>query len=71
MNGLGMPSGPCRQPLGKMTSNGIAAVRQAVRTVYEKNPEFLAPIETHYKVNLADRIADDRYWPSYDPGNRP
>jgi 4-hydroxy-tetrahydrodipicolinate synthase len=71
MNGLGMPSGPCRQPLGKMTSNGIAAVRQAVRTVYEKNPEFLAPIETHYKVNLADRITDDRYWPSYDPGNRP
>jgi len=62
MNGLGMPSGPCRQPLGSMTSKGIAVVRRAIRTVYEKNPELLEPIEEHYRVNLADRIADDRYW---------
>lgn len=62
MNGLGMPSGPCRQPLGRMTPTGIAVVRQAIRAVYEKNPELLAPIEDHYKVNLADRIGDDRYW---------
>ncbi len=71
MNGLGMPSGPCRQPLGKMTANGIAIVRKAIRTVYEKNPEFLAPIEEHYKVNLADRIADDRYWEPYAHDSQP
>jgi len=62
MNGLGMPSGPCRQPLGKMTPRGVEVVRKAIRTVYEKNPEFLDPIEAHYKVNLSDRIADDQYW---------
>lgn len=62
MNGLGMPSGPCRQPLGRMTPRGIVVLRQAIRTVYEKNPEFLAPVEEYYKVNLADRIGDDRFW---------
>jgi len=62
MNGLGMPSGPCRQPLGQMTSQGVAVVRKAIQTVYEKNPEFLKPIEDHYGVKLADRIGDDRFW---------
>jgi 4-hydroxy-tetrahydrodipicolinate synthase len=62
MNGLGLPSGPCRRPLGRMTPKGIAVLRQAIRMVYEKNPEFLAPLEEHYKVNVGDRIADDRYW---------
>jgi 4-hydroxy-tetrahydrodipicolinate synthase len=62
MNGLGMPAGPCRQPLGKMTPKGIAVVRQAIRTVYERSPELFAPIEAHYKVKSGDRIADDRYW---------
>ena len=59
MNGLGMPAGPCRQPLGKMTPKGIAVVRQAIRTVYERSPELLAPIEAHYKVKPGDRIADE------------
>jgi hypothetical protein len=45
-----------------MTAKGIAIVREAIRAVYEKNPELLAPIEDHYQVNLADRITNDRYW---------
>ncbi len=71
MNGLGMPSGLCRQPLGRMTPRGIAIVRQAIRTVYEKNPDLLEPIEGHYQVNLADRIADDRYWEPGPSGGQP
>jgi 4-hydroxy-tetrahydrodipicolinate synthase len=71
MNALGMPAGPCRQPLGTMTPKGIALIRQAIRTVYEKNPEFLAPIEEHYGVNLADRIDGDRYWRPVGPGSQP
>src|SRR4030065_2736253 len=35
MNILGMPSGPCRQPLGKMTRNGLEAVFTAARKVWE------------------------------------
>jgi 4-hydroxy-tetrahydrodipicolinate synthase len=62
MNGLGMPSGPCRQPIGRMTSQGVAIVRQAIRTVYEENPGFLRPIEDYYHVEIAERIGDDRFW---------
>ncbi|MBW2058381.1 MAG: 4-hydroxy-tetrahydrodipicolinate synthase [Deltaproteobacteria bacterium] len=69
MNGLGIPAGPCRRPLGKMTPKGVAVVREAVRAVYEKNPEFLAPIEEHYKVRVVDRIADDRFWKTDEPGD--
>ena len=35
MNVLGMPSGPCRQPLGKMTRAGLEVVLTNVRKVYE------------------------------------
>ncbi len=61
MNVLGMPSGPCRQPLGKMTRSGLEAVLAAARTVYENNPEILAPIESFFGVNLKDRIYNERY----------
>ncbi len=35
MNVLGMPSGPCRQPLGKMTRSGLDVVLTNARKVYE------------------------------------
>ncbi|MCJ7663864.1 MAG: 4-hydroxy-tetrahydrodipicolinate synthase, partial [Desulfobacterales bacterium] len=41
MRGLGMPAGPCRPPLGRMTPKAAAIVRAAIRTVYEKNRELL------------------------------
>jgi len=62
MNGLGLPSGPCRAPLGKMTPKGVEAVRGAIKTVYEKNREILMPLQDYYKVNLKERINNDEYW---------
>ncbi|MBS3921234.1 MAG: 4-hydroxy-tetrahydrodipicolinate synthase [Deltaproteobacteria bacterium] len=62
MKGLGMPSGPCRQPLGKMTPKGVAIVRSALKTVHEKDRGILRPIQEFYKVNIEDRIYNDRYW---------
>jgi len=62
MKGLGMPSGPCRQPLGKMTPKGVAIVRSALKTVHEKDREILRPIEDFYKVNIEDRLYNDKYW---------
>jgi 4-hydroxy-tetrahydrodipicolinate synthase len=62
MRGLGMPAGPCRPPLGRMTPTGIAVVREAIRTVYEKNKEILTPIQDFYKVDLAERIYQDEHW---------
>ncbi len=62
MRGLGMPSGPCRQPLGRMTPKGVDTVRSAIRTVYEKNPEILMPLAEFYGIDLSERIGEDRYW---------
>jgi 4-hydroxy-tetrahydrodipicolinate synthase len=62
MNVLGMPSGPCRQPLGKMTRNGLEVVLSNARKVYENNPEILKPIEEFFGVNLNERLNNERFW---------
>ncbi len=61
MNVLGMPSGPCRQPLGKMTRNGLDVVLANARKVYESNPEILKPIADTFNVDLKDRLYNERY----------
>jgi 4-hydroxy-tetrahydrodipicolinate synthase len=62
MNVLGMPSGPCRQPLGKMTQNGLEVVLASARKVFEKDPEILAPIEDFFDVSLQERLYNERFW---------
>ncbi|ETR71303.1 MAG: DapA [Candidatus Magnetoglobus multicellularis str. Araruama] len=57
---LGMPSGPCRQPTGKMTQNGISALIAAARTVNEKNPEIFAPLADFFNVNIDERLSDNK-----------
>jgi len=62
MNGLGLPSGPCRPPLGKMTPKGVEVVRGAVKAVYERSREILMPVQDYYRVNIKERIENDEYW---------
>ena len=62
MKGLGLPSGPCRQPLGKMTLKGVEVVRTALKVVYEKDKEILRPIQDFYKINIEERLSSDKYW---------
>lgn len=62
MNILGMPSGPPRPPLGKMTHKGIEVVLKVAREVYEKSPELLKPIEEYFDVDLSERLYEERYW---------
>lgn len=64
MAGLGMPSGPCRRPLGKMTKVGIDVVQGALKEVWEKNPEVLQPISNFFGVDVGARIADNSIWQS-------
>jgi len=56
MNLLGMPSGSCRQPLGKMTRNGLEVVLTNARKVYENNPGILQPIANYFNVDLKERF---------------
>ncbi|MCW4009968.1 MAG: 4-hydroxy-tetrahydrodipicolinate synthase [Candidatus Bathyarchaeota archaeon] len=61
MNVLGLPSGPCRQPLGKMTRSGLEVVVQAARTVYQTHPEIFKPAEEFFDVDLNERLSNARY----------
>jgi 4-hydroxy-tetrahydrodipicolinate synthase len=61
MSILGMPSGNCRRPLGKMTRNGIDSVIDAARKVYANAPEILQPIADFFNVDLADRLENPAY----------
>lgn len=64
MAGLGMPAGPCKKPLGKMSSAGVAVVRSAAQQVWERNPEVLEPIARFYGIDIAARLTDDSIWDS-------
>lgn len=61
MNVLGMPSGPCRQPLGKMTRAGLELVLANTRKVYEANPQILQPIADYFEVDIKDRMYNEKY----------
>lgn len=62
MSILGMPSGGCRQPLGKMTQNGLNVVLQAARTVQANNPELLQPVAEFFKVDIEKRLENPASW---------
>ena len=62
MSILGMPSGGCRQPLGKMTRKGIEAVLVAGRTIQAQHPEILEPVEAFFNVNISERLENPVYW---------
>jgi 4-hydroxy-tetrahydrodipicolinate synthase len=61
MNILGMPSGPCRQPLGKMTQSGLDVVLINARKVYESNPQIFKPIADYFGVDLKERLYNKKY----------
>ncbi|MCJ8499113.1 4-hydroxy-tetrahydrodipicolinate synthase family protein [Desulfatitalea alkaliphila] len=58
---LGMPAGPCRPPLGKMTRKGLDVVLAAARQVWTENPDILKPIERFFGVRIEERLDDPRY----------
>jgi len=62
MKGLGLPSGPSRPPLGKMTPKGVELVRNALKEVYGKDKEVFRSLQEFYKINVEERLSNDRYW---------
>jgi 4-hydroxy-tetrahydrodipicolinate synthase len=59
---LGMPSGPCRQPMGKMTQNGLEKVVAALRQVQANNPEILQPVAEFFNVDVEKRLITENNW---------
>jgi 4-hydroxy-tetrahydrodipicolinate synthase len=62
MKGLGLPAGPSRPPLGKMTPKGVQVVRSALKETYGRDREVFRSLEEFYKINVEERLSDDRYW---------
>ncbi|WP_035235553.1 4-hydroxy-tetrahydrodipicolinate synthase [Desulfobacter vibrioformis] len=55
---LGMPAGPCRPPLGKMTQKGFDMALSALKKVQADNPEILAPIASFFNLDIDARLND-------------
>ncbi|MBI5063579.1 MAG: 4-hydroxy-tetrahydrodipicolinate synthase [Desulfatitalea sp.] len=58
---LGMPAGPLRPPMGKMTRAGLEFVLATARKVWTQNPEILQPIGDFFGVNIAERLDNPTY----------
>lgn len=70
MQVLGMPSGPCRQPLGKMSKAGLEIVLAAARSVQSSNPEIFQPLADFFNVDIEKQlsrssIAESVCYPGY------
>ncbi len=59
---LGMPSGGCRKPLGKMSEKGLNKVLAAARQVHGANPEILEPAGTYFGVDIGARLENPENW---------
>ena len=67
---LGMPAGPCRAPLGKMSRTGLDVVVGIARSVQQNNPELFAPLAEFFNIDIDARLNDASlleglYYPEY------
>lgn len=53
---LGMPGGPCRSPLGKMSQKGFHVLLDAIKKVQAKTPEIFEPIATFFNIDIEERL---------------
>ncbi|MBF0113184.1 MAG: 4-hydroxy-tetrahydrodipicolinate synthase [Desulfamplus sp.] len=58
---LGMPSGTCRPPMGKMTQKGLDIVIETTKKVQKENPEILAPIARFFGVDIDERLNNPEF----------
>lgn len=58
---LGMPAGPCRPPMGKMTRNGLDKVLSVARQLWAEAPEILQPVASFFGIDIAERLDNARF----------
>lgn len=56
---LGMPGGPCRAPLGKMTRKGFDLALAALKKVQANNPEIFAPAAKFFNLDIDAKLNDE------------
>lgn len=62
MNILGMGAGPCRDPLGLVTTQALNRMLEGLRKVWTRNPEILEPVEKAFDVSIDKRLSDAHHW---------
>ena len=58
---LGMPGGPLRRPLGRMTRQGLQVVLDQASKVHKQNPEVFEPLASFFDIDVAERLTNPRY----------
>lgn len=58
---LGMPAGPCRRPLGRLTRTGLDLLMNAARKVYSTAPQLFEPLGNFFNVDVEARLNDPKY----------
>lgn len=58
---LGMPAGPCRRPLGKMSRKGLDVVLSVARQIQTNNPEIFQPLADFFNIDIAKRLDNPVY----------
>jgi 4-hydroxy-tetrahydrodipicolinate synthase len=58
---LGMPAGPCRRPLGRLTRTGMELLMDAARKVYGTAPQLFEPLGNFFNVDVDARLNDPKY----------
>jgi 4-hydroxy-tetrahydrodipicolinate synthase len=70
MQVIGMPSGGCRPPMGKMTWQGLKTVVKTAQKIQDQNPWIFAPVAEFFGVDIDERLNDPRYardlWYNYE-----
>lgn len=55
---LGLPSGRCRRPLGRMTVRGMETLLAAARKIFAASPELFDPLAEFFDVDVDTRLND-------------
>lgn len=58
---LGMPVGPVRQPLGRMTPAGLQTVVTAAKQVWKNSPDVFESLGRAFDVDIEERLSDPAY----------
>ena len=58
---LGLPSGGCRQPLGRLTAKAMETLMTAARQVYANAPELFEPMAEFFGVQVEERLNNPKY----------
>ena len=58
---LGLPGGPLRPPLGKLTKQGIELLIRRALKVESEHPEVFKPLSDFFDVNVEDRLTNEKY----------